>query len=244
MTIFKGIKNVLGFLTLIPVGMDYDTVEEVARYMWLFPVVGAIIAFVAASIGYFAMYILPASIVSAIVLFILLFLTGFHHLDGLLDFGDAVMFRGDAEKRQAIMHDKNTGVGGFGLGFFVLLVTYLSLNELTDLIAALIVAETSAKFSMVFGAYIGNASHKGMGSAFVRALGKNHRLFFLSLLIYLLLAYAIVLEKSFAIIPLTIIFSAFMVYLANKLFGGVSGDIFGAMNELTRMFVLLALVML
>jgi adenosylcobinamide-GDP ribazoletransferase len=37
---------------------------------------------------------------------------------------------------------------------------------------------------------------------------------------------------------------AFMIVLANRVFGGVNGDIFGATNELARMFALFVVVFL
>ena len=39
-----------------------------------------------------------------------------------------------------------------------------------------------------------------------------------------------------------ILVGGFMIILGKQLFGGVSGDIFGATNEIARMFALLVLV--
>ncbi|MFH1774567.1 MAG: adenosylcobinamide-GDP ribazoletransferase [Methanobacteriota archaeon] len=237
--IIKGFKNVAGFLTAIPVAAG--SIEETAKYMYLFPIAGALIALIAASVGYLTALIFPNSIAVAIALLVLLLLTGLHHLDGLLDFGDALMFRGSAEKRVQIMHDKNTGAGGFALGFFVLLLAYLALAEAESMFLALVIAEASAKFSMVIGAYLGRASHEGAGSAFVKAMGKNHRAFLLSFLIYCSILLPFAASATVALIT-TYAASVAVLYASNKLLGGVSGDVFGAMNELTRMLVLLVLI--
>ncbi|MDI6654811.1 MAG: adenosylcobinamide-GDP ribazoletransferase [Candidatus Hydrothermarchaeota archaeon] len=236
--IIKGFKNVAGFLTAIPVAAG--SIEETAKYMYLFPIAGALIALIAASAGYLTALVFPNSIAVAIALLVLLLLTGLHHLDGLLDFGDALMFRGSAEKRVQIMHDKNTGAGGFSIGFFALLLTYLALAEVESLFSALVVAEASAKFSMIIGAYLGRPSHEGTGSAFIKIAGRNHKLFLLSLIIYC--AIILPFENNIVVLFITYIFSLAMIYASNKLLGGVSGDVFGAMNELTRMLVLLVLV--
>lgn len=235
----KGFKSAAGFLTVIPVATESKS-EEVAKHMYIFPIVGALIALLAALAGYLAALVFPESIAAAITLFALLFLTGLHHFDGLLDFGDALMFRGSAGKRIEIMHDKSTGAGGFALGFLTILLTYLALAEAKSIFAALVTAESSAKFSMVIGAYVGKPSHEGTGSAFVSVMGRNHKLFSLSLIIYCLLILPF--ENNIAALFATYLFSLAIIYASNKLLGGVSGDVFGAMNELTRMLVLLVLV--
>ena len=43
---------------------------------------------------------------------LLLWMTGLHHTDGLLDFGDGVMVHGTAEHKIEVMHDQLTGAGG------------------------------------------------------------------------------------------------------------------------------------
>lgn len=236
--IVKGFKNAFSFLTAIPV--TGATIEETARHMYLFPIVGALIALIAASAGYLAAFIFPNGIAAAIALLALLLLTGLHHLDGLLDFGDALMFRGRAEERVQVMHDKSTGAGGFGIGFFVLLLAYAALAEAESMFSALVLAEASAKFSMVIGAYLGRPSHEGIGSAFIKIMGRNHRLFLLSLIIYCAIIFPF--EKNIAALLATYVFALAIIYASNKLLGGVSGDVFGAMNELTRTLVLLVLI--
>ncbi len=234
-------KHVLGFLTIIPAGSN-NNIEGAARSMWLFPLVGAGIAFIAALTGTYLEMVFPLTISMALTLFILLFLTGFHHLDGLLDFGDALMYRGTIEERRKVLKDVNTGVGGFALGFFVILLTYLALTETRNLIPALITAEVCAKFSVVQGAYTVKTAHEGAGSAFVKAMKKNHRMFLLSEFIFL--GIVLVLNGSFGIViaVLTILTSSILTGISSRKLGGVSGDAFGAMNEITRMAVLLLLV--
>lgn len=236
----KGLKSVLGFLTVIPVGMDFDT-KNVARNVWLFPIVGGFIALIAAVLYDLLGYILSDHIAAGFALFALLILTGFHHLDGLLDFGDGAMHTGNAESRQRVMHDVNTGVGGFALGFFVLLITYAALVENAFIYTGLIAAEASAKFSMVLGAFVGKASHEGTGSVFTKTV--DARLFLLTLFVYLLFLGILPLEKGIMVFIVAIVSSLFMTFISSKLFGGVSGDVFGAMNEITRMLVLVVLLL-
>lgn len=235
----KGLKSVLGFLTIIPVNAGLD-MKDVARNVWLFPVVGGIIALISAVLYDLLGRVLSDHIAAAFALFALLVLSGFHHLDGLLDFGDGVMRTGNAESRRTVMHDINTGVGGFALGFFVLLISYAALVENTSIYQGLIAAEASAKFSMVLGAFVGRASHEGMGSVFTKTV--DMKLFLLTFFVYLLFLGILPIEKAAMVLIAAVASSLFMVFFSSRLFKGVSGDVLGAMNEITRMVVLVVLL--
>lgn len=236
----RGLKSTLGFLTILPGGMDLDT-KIVARNMWLFPPVGVFIAILSAMVYKVLSLYLPNSISIAFALFALLVLTGFHHLDGLLDFGDGVMCVGNFERRRRAMYDVNIGAGGFAIGFFVLLITFAALLENDSIFRGLIVAEASAKFSMVLLAFAGKESHMGMGSAFTKTV--DFRLLLITLVFYLPTLAILPLEKGMAVFIGTVAISLVMTSVSSKLFGGVSGDVFGAMNEICRMVVLVVLLL-
>ena len=59
---------------------------------------------------------LPDIVAGALVFALLLWMTGLHHTDGLLDFGDGVMAHGTPEHKIDVMHDQLTGAGGLSLG--------------------------------------------------------------------------------------------------------------------------------
>ncbi|WP_394325417.1 adenosylcobinamide-GDP ribazoletransferase [Methanobrevibacter arboriphilus] len=48
---------------------------------------------------------------------------GFHHLDGLIDIGDALMVHGTPEKKISVMRDSMIGTGGIALFFIVGILT-------------------------------------------------------------------------------------------------------------------------
>jgi adenosylcobinamide-GDP ribazoletransferase len=235
---FKKIKSVIGFLTIVPV--EEAGIREVANNMWLFPLVGAFIALPPVILGYLALFFFPPTISFGLALFALIALTGFQHFDGLLDFGDAIMCKGGRENRMKAMHDVNIGAGGFALAFFTLLFSYFALIESQNFVA-LVVAEMSAKFSMVLTAYLGRPSHEGIGSVFIKAVDREI-LVFSSFVYFLLMFVACWLVKSSALaVPITIFVSVLILTTSNKAFGGICGDVFGATNELTRMAVLVTL---
>jgi adenosylcobinamide-GDP ribazoletransferase len=185
---------------------------------------------------------LPWSIASVGALLVLLLLTGFHHLDGLLDFGDALLVRGSHAQRRRVMRTPDIGAGAFGLGVMVILATYLTLSQSQNLITALILAESSAKVSMLLTAFFGVPAWKGMGSDFVLALREEKRILLLGFVLYLLLVGPLAQAKMPFILLVVFIFPFLMARFSRKLIGGVNGDVLGATNEISRMLVLVVLL--
>ena len=248
MGILTGLRESVAFLTILPAGSKEGEWMVVADYMWLFPVVGLVVGSIAYVLSSIMASLFPPDIVSVFALFFLLSLTGFHHLDGLLDFGDAIMYRGGVEKRRDVMQDVNTGVGGFGLGFFVLLITFLGINEFLkkggSLFLLLVVSEVLSKLSMVTAAYFGKPFHGGVGSVFTDAMGKNHFGIILSLLLSSIILVLMLQLDAFILIIAAVFSSTVLVWISNQLLGGISGDTLGAINEITRAVIVLSLVVI
>ena len=242
----REIKNLLAFLTVIPFKMDADCFMDNAKFMYLFPLIGALIGLLAGVFAFAASQVLPPLVTGALAFGFLLLLTGLHHTDGLLDFGDAIMYHGTAERKIEIMHDQLTGAGALGLGIMIMLVTALSIGEIpiTLIIPSLIVAEASAKLSMVVGAWAGKPVHEGMNSLFLEKMHGptgNVRLI-AALAITYAIALPLMLTAGFAAVTAGIITSLIMVAISHRHFKGVTGDVLGATNEIARMVAVLALL--
>jgi adenosylcobinamide-GDP ribazoletransferase len=242
----REIKNLLSFLTIFPFRMDENCLTDAAKGMFLFPLIGALIGLLAGVFAWVTSLFLPSLVVGALALGVLLLITGLHHADGLLDFGDGVMAQGSAERKIEIMHDQLTGAGGLALGIMTFLITALSIAELNmnTIIASLVVVEVAAKLSMVIGAWAGNSVHKGMSSSFLEAMhGKygNARLIG-ALVISFGIAVPLLWLEGVAVMMVAIVTSLIMVGISHRHFKGVTGDVLGATNELTRMVSLIALL--
>ncbi len=254
----KEIKNLLAFLTVLPLRMDMDCLADSAKLMFLFPIVGALIGLLAGIFGWAASLILPGLVAGALALGVLLLLTGLHHTDGLLDFGDAVMYHGTAERKIEIMHDQFTGAGAIGMGVMTYLVTALSFGELGRtitigsfavplMVPALVVIELSAKLSMVVGTWAGKAVHEGMNSPFMETMhGRNGDAYLAAALgLSVVVAFPLLWFAGLATVLAAVFTGLLMVWVARRHFGGVTGDVLGATNELARMtcaVVLLAML--
>ena len=226
--------------------MDKDCFTDAAKAMFLFPLVGAFIGLLAGLFGWVTSQFLPGLVVGALVLGLLLLITGLHHTDGLLDFGDGVMAHGSAERKIEIMHDQLTGAGGLSLGIMTFLIAALSIAELNTgiIIQGVVVAEVSAKLSMVIGAWAGQAAHQGMASPFLEAMhGKKGTA---RLIAALVISFGISLPLLWLVgavaLLASVLASLIMVGISHRHFKGVTGDVLGATNELTRMVSLITLL--
>lgn len=244
----KEIKNLLGFLTIFPVGMSQDCLTDAAKHMYMFPVIGAIIGFLAGLLALALNYVFSNLIVGILTCGFILLLTGLHHTDGLLDFGDGLMCQGPPEKKIEVMHDVQMGTGGLMLGLITVLATALCISQLKRgfVLQSLVVSEVSAKLAMVALAWLGKSAHEGMNTYFVNAMHGAHGNLRMATALAISLVTAFF---TFGITGLVTViaglFTALIVLgISNRHFRGVTGDVMGATNELTRMTSLLTILML
>jgi len=235
--------------------MDKDLLTDCARNMWAFPLIGALLGLLAGLFGWVAYNFLPALVAGALVLAALLWMTGLHHMDGLLDFGDGAMAHGTFERKIEVMHDRFTGAGAIGLVLMTYLVTALAFGELGRnvffgnfavplFVPALIVVELCAKLSMVVAAWAGKSVHQGMNSPFLEAMHGtegNLRLA-AALVISFVIAIPLLGLTGIFVVVASLITGLVMVAVAHKHFSGVTGDVFGATNELTRLVCVVVLL--
>jgi adenosylcobinamide-GDP ribazoletransferase len=244
--VVKEIKNLFSFLTVLPVKMDNNMLTDCSRYMFVFPLIGAFIGLIAGVVGWVASLLLPAIVVGGLVTAVLLWLTGLHHTDGLLDFGDGVMVHGTPERKIEVMHDQLTGAGGLSLGILTILITVLAIGQIDSsiIIPAVIVIEVSAKFSMVVMARTGKAVHQGMNTSFLSFMhgSRGTARLLVGLLISLVIALFLLCWVGVIVILAGILTSLIMTIIAHRNFNGVTGDVFGATNELARLASLIALL--
>lgn len=253
--VVKELKNLLSFLTVFPVTMDKDLLTDCAKNMWAFPLIGAFLGLLAGLFGWAGLFFLPGMVVGALIMALLLWMTGLHHTDGLLDFGDGIMAHGSAEHKVEVMHDQFTGAGAIGLCFITYLVTasafvtlggdaYIGPFTVPFIVVALVIVELSAKLAMVVAAWAGKSVHQGMNSPFLEAMhgrSGNWRLL-AALALSFAVAFLLFGWKGAFTVGGGVVTGLVMVSIAHKHFNGVTGDVFGATNEIARMISVIALL--
>ncbi len=252
-----------GFFTRLPVGTAAPLEAVVAAFP-LVPMVGwATGACGAISILVLAP-VLPPAVLAAVLLAMVVGLTGLNQTDGLLDLGDGLMVHGDAQKRLRVMHDHSAGVGAIGATLFTYLVSYGALAALLQTLAgegggvgagsqwftkgafqaaaAVLAAEILCRLPYVLLAWWGRPSHGGLGSAFVAGFGLRHALVGLVAAAPGIAAAAWLgwLPLGLAIVAVVLV-AFFLLRTADRLLGGIGGDVIGASQELARAAVLVSL---
>ncbi len=239
----KGIKALFGFLTVIPVSLGERSLDDAAKFMFLFPIIGALIGALVGAFSLLLFDVFPRLISGLLAVALLFLLTGLHHIDGLLDFGDGLMVKGSKERKIQAMKDPGTGVGGWTLGTFTVLGTIFALSAITktSIFQSLIVAETSAKFAMVVLAFSGKIAYRGSAAPFVEAMHGRNRIpiMLASLLISAIIAFAFYNILGIIILAAAAAVAIVMRSISHRVIDGINGDVFGATNELSRLSILI-----
>lgn len=243
--VIKGLKGLFGFLTIFPVGME--SIDAISKYFFLSPLVGLTLGLVAGIFGFTLNIFLPQSISGFIVLISIQLMTGFHHLDGLLDFSDAAMARGDTKRRIEVMHDMFTGAAAVGSAVIVLTLTGLAFGSFSgwNILKAAIIAEIIAKESMVLTAYLGKVpNYKGMGFFVVESMKNKHLKALGSLIISAIIGFLLFDVSVIWILLAMGITVLVLKSYSNSTLEGITGDVLGATNEINRMIALLMILII
>lgn len=235
----------IAFLTVFPVKEEQENLNLAAKSMPLFPVVGFGIGVIAGIAALIFLNFFPTLVAGLLTLAVLLWITGLHHTDGLLDFGDGLMCTGSRERKLEAMRDKMTGVGGFSAGLIVLLTTALVISSFSprNILFSLASAEVTAKASMVLAASIGRSASPGLNVPFIDAMHGRNRvaLTVLPVLFALLISLLATGFFGFLSVIAAIVATVFLERISRRHFGGLTGDVFGAINEVSRLVSLLIL---
>lgn len=241
--LLSALRSGFGFLTTIPVGITMEGIEKLMKHIYLFPVVGAFLGIIFSAVGYASSIIFPPILASFLTIISIYYFTGFNHIDGLADFGDGVAAHGPREKKIAAMRDTAVGTGGIVFCMIAILGLFSSLFFIFDSIMffplALLAAEISAKQTMVTVAAFGKSIHKGFGSMTVDNTKKSD--FVMSMVFSVAACYLSLGIPGIGALVFSQAAGFLVLNTANRHFGGVSGDVVGASNEIGRLAALLFL---
>jgi len=221
--------------------MQHST-NEVGRSAIFFPVVGLMLGLILALVNFLLLPFASAGLLSVILVALLAFMTRGLHLDGVGDTFDGLGAGGDRDRVLTIMDDSHTGV--FGV-IAIVLVLFFKIHALESLDVdrwrALLVAPILGRWAMVLLAYRSKAAKAGLGSNLIDHLQTKH--FVLATLLTLLLVAAIFRGNGIFMMAWVAVFTMASKNYFHRRLGGVTGDTFGAVGELseTSVMVLLAL---
>ena len=244
----RALRGAVTFLTRLPVprnGRDGRSDEEAATNWdafrlrpWTIPLVGWLVGSLLALLVFLTSG-LPAPTVAVVYLVGVYLLTGINHLDGVADLGDAMVVHGDADRKRAVMRDTTAGVGAVLAVVVViagLLMAGLSFAgiPLSIALAVVVAAEVGAKLGMAAIACFGTAAHDGFGSQLTNAADPS--VFVVPVLLSIPVL-ALTWPQPVAGLALAggLLGTALPWWWARRHLEGVSGDVFGAANEVGRL---------
>lgn len=121
---FRPFRLALALLTVFPLAPKEARLEEFRQSTPFFPLAGYALGL---PLALLALLPLGEGLFAALALALLLGLTGFLHLDGLLDAADALLGARPREERLRILKDPHLGPFAFGVGGVYLLLLWQAL---------------------------------------------------------------------------------------------------------------------
>ena len=238
MAFLKPIRSVLAFLTILPVGKQNQDIYYIAKNMYLFPaaglVIGSIIGAMALGISDFLHPLLTGFLITGA----LVILTGVHHTDALADFADGLMAKGSKEVKHKAMLDPAVGSAGVAtlVMYFagMIIVFNIGFGSSLAIFTSIITAEVIAKYVMVLLANRGISAWEGFSSPFIAAMKDRYKMIVATGIMVAIVWFASSYAGLIALL-ISLMLAQLLKYISSKSFGGVSGDVLGASNEITRL---------
>ncbi len=239
-----GFLAALRFLTVFPVTKSKgEGLEQLGRSLAYFPLVGILLGAILAGLSYILQLILPVPVVSILLVAALVIMTGAHHIDGLIDTCDAMVTGKTREQRLAIMSDTRVGAFGITGACLILIAKYAAITQAAGFTALLIMPMLS-RWALV-GAILIFPSAKKTGMGFIIRNGARWGGFVAATLLSILLSVIFLgLLKGFVLMAGLFLLICCLGLLFTRLFGGLSGDNYGALIEIGEVLSLVLILIL
>lgn len=230
------------FFSAVPIKKQLDMNAKSVTWMYGFlPIVGLLIgAIISSGVLILSRYSEISELLLSILIVIgLIVLTGGLHLDGWIDMSDAFFSYGEKEKRLEILDDPRTGAFGV-ISVFCLLVLKIGviyemlLHGQLAIVPFLIFIPFIARMGMLlYFVTMQPAKEKGLAAYFKGIVIQNNLAVLIgvqSILAFVCWLYIGVF--SLFILVVVMLFAVFIYRIwSKKHFGGVTGDLLGALGE-------------
>ncbi len=248
---YKELIAAVRFLTTIPIPgsaqlfrTDESEQPELIIGSAYFPLVGLLLSLLLWLLLLLIGPFLPSLALAALLVVALICLTGGLHLDGLMDSCDGLFGGGGRERKLEIMHDSRVGSFGVLGGASILLLKFALFASLNthQLPLALLLLLPGARWTMVLAMYNFPGARGGGLGAVVRQTVTRGKLLFAgtsSLLITLSVGRLL----GLSVWVLTSLIALLIGLRVKHVLGGLTGDIYGAIAEVSEVGGLLLLVL-
>jgi len=245
----RDIPVALALLTRLPLPHFHFPTQAhrpAARGAWAYPLVGILLALIAAGVGEALSRMgATAPLVAGIVLTTLVMLSGAMHEDGLADCADGFWGGWTAEKRLRIMKDSMIGsYGVIALVLSLLLRWYLIAELITDgaLLWALVIAACGSRAAMV---WVMDSLPIARRDGLSNRTGRPGELATAASVLIAVVVTVLAPDVSAWRLVLLAFLAALLVrQLAKRKIGGQTGDVLGATQQITEIALLMGLQMM
>lgn len=235
----------LQFLTRISLTrQDAVSPEAFGASVRCFPLVGACLGALLAVLCYLAEGWLPVHTLAAALIAAQIILTGGLHCDGLMDSADGLLSGKSPGRMLEIMKDSRVGAHGVTVFATLLLLKWSLLLDLlsTTPYAALFAMPVLGRLAMAVAiTSFPYARPEGIGQAFALHAGAGARSFAAVAAALLVLPLG---PAAGAALAAAVLFALWAGRRVTAILGGLTGDTYGAVAELTEVLVLLVFVLL
>jgi len=237
------LKTGLAFLTRLPLVQSAPaTGDDVVRASWTFPVIGAGVGAFGALI-YWLMHALGLHVFvcGVVAVAATLLITGCLHEDGLADTADGFGASGTPARKLEIMRDSQIGTYGAAALTLSLMLRAGAIASLVDpalAAPALIAAHAGARAAMpVFMRRVPRARQDGLSA---EAGAPPQRRSVAAVLIGLVVLFLCLgLSATLIAFALLAVALGLMAWLSIRQIGGQTGDVLGALEQLSEILILL-----
>lgn len=239
--LFRDLATAFQFLTRLPLERPPYEANALSRSAKFFPLVGLFIGFLGSVVYLWLIRHLPSAVAAVVTLALFVLATGGLHEDGLADVADA--FGGGWNRDQILTILKDSRIGTFGtlalvvsVGLRVLLLANLPLNRFA---AYVISGHVLCRWTALpLGYALPSARHSaGQGARIARQISVGSFAIG-SVLTGMIVAYALRWALWAPMVSVLLVTLASGLYYRRRI-GGVTGDCFGATNQLAEIVVYL-----
>lgn len=235
----------ISFLTIIPLHGNQKAGErEMALSLYFYPLTGFLIGGLLVLTAWISQTLYLEWAGDAIIIAVWIAVTGALHLDGLMDSADGLFSGREREKKLEIMRDSRVGaMGVIAFGVIVLLkFTFMTTLPYADKLGIILIAPAMGRAAMVYAVSYFPYARSGPGLG--RSFGEVGRPGPTVVASITLLGAAFLLLKwpGIGIISLT---GAIVVLTARRMahsLGGMTGDTYGALCEITETLLIVIAV--
>ncbi len=236
----------LQFLTIIAVPWRREVkADEIARSAGYFPVIGFIIGLILVGLNWIFGLLLPPVVANALLLASLAVISGAMHLDGFADTCDGLVGHKTVEERWQVMRDSRAGAYGIVGVVLILLVKYVSLSSIpADLMMmTLILMPVISRWTMTYAIFAyPYARPSGLGKSFKQ--GTTWPRFTMATVIAVAVVAVIGQLAGLAVLFLVWLVTVVIAAYFKSRFQGLTGDNYGAINEVAEVSVLIFITIL